>query len=40
MKTRLNQRFQNFSKSLQLLEDALEIENPSITEQAGIIQLN
>jgi len=38
MNTRLNQRFQNFSKSLQLLEDALEIENPSITEKAGIIQ--
>ena len=40
MNTRLNQRFQNFSKSLQLLEDALEIENPSITEQAGIIQFH
>lgn len=36
--SRLSQRFQNFSKSLQLLEDALDIENPSITEKAGIIQ--
>lgn len=38
MSTRLKQRYQNFSKSLKLLEDALEIENPSIVEQAGIIQ--
>jgi len=38
MNSRLYQRFQNFSKSLQLLEDALQIEHPSITEQAGIIQ--
>ena len=38
MSTRLKQRYQNFSKSLKLLEDALEIENPSIVEQAGTIQ--
>ena len=38
MTTRLKQRYQNFSKSLQLLEDALDIENPSIVEQAGTIQ--
>lgn len=38
MSTRLKQRYQNFSKSLQLLEDALDIENPSIVEQAGTIQ--
>lgn len=38
MTTRLNQRYQNFTKSLQLLKDALEIDNPSITEKAGIIQ--
>lgn len=38
MSTRLKQRYQNFSKSLKLLEDALEIKNPSIVEQAGIIQ--
>lgn len=38
MPTRLTQRYQNFSKSLLLMEKSLEIENPSVTENAGIIQ--
>lgn len=38
MTTRLSQRFQNFSKSLMLMEKSLEIEHPSVTENAGIIQ--
>ena len=38
MSTRLTQRYQNFSKSLLLMEKSLEIEHPSVTENAGIIQ--
>ncbi len=32
------QRFQNFTKSMQYLEDALQIPNPDIVQKAGIIQ--
>lgn len=35
---RWKQRFQNFSKALQLLEDALQIPNPDFVQKAGIIQ--
>lgn len=35
---RWKQRFQNFEKSLRLLEDSLAIEGPSLVEKAGIIQ--
>lgn len=35
---RWKQRFQNFEKALNHLIDALEVENPSILEKAGIIQ--
>lgn len=35
---RWKQRFQNFEKSLNLLEEALTIERPSLVEKAGIIQ--
>jgi hypothetical protein len=35
---RWEQRFQNFNKSLQYLEDALQIPNPDILQKAGIIQ--
>ncbi|CAN1506957.1 HI0074, nucleotidyltransferase substrate binding protein, HI0074 family [Flavobacteriaceae bacterium] len=34
---RWKQRFDNFSKTLQLLENALKIVNPDITQKAGII---
>jgi len=36
--TRWEQRFQNFNKSMQYLEDALQIPNPDILQKAGIIQ--
>lgn len=35
---RWKQRFQNFSKALDYLEKALEIENPDIIQKAGTIQ--
>jgi nucleotidyltransferase substrate binding protein (TIGR01987 family) len=35
---RWKQRFQNFSKALDYLESALEIENPDIIQKAGTIQ--
>ena len=35
---RLKQRFTNFERAYILLDDALRIESPSKTEQAGIIQ--
>lgn len=35
---RWKQRLSNFQKSLGHLADAIEIENPSVVEQAGIIQ--
>lgn len=35
---RWRQRFDNFSKSILLLEKALEIENPDIIQKAGTIQ--
>jgi len=35
---RWQQRFQNFSKSMQFLKQALEIPNPDIVQKAGIIQ--
>jgi nucleotidyltransferase substrate binding protein (TIGR01987 family) len=35
---RWKQRFDNFSKAMRLLENALQIENPDITQKAGIIQ--
>ncbi len=35
---RWKQRFQNFEKSLLLLERALEIETPDIVQKAGLIQ--
>jgi len=35
---RYKQRFENFKKVFFLLENSLKIENPSITEKAGIIQ--
>lgn len=36
--TRWRQRFQNFEKSLQYLEQALEIRQPDIIQKAGLIQ--
>lgn len=36
--TRWEQRFQNFSKALDYLEMALQIENPDIIQKAGTIQ--
>jgi nucleotidyltransferase substrate binding protein (TIGR01987 family) len=35
---RWKQRFHNFSKSMQYLEQALQISNPDIVQKAGIIQ--
>lgn len=35
---RWKQRFQNFSKSLQYLEQALSIPQPDIIQKAGLIQ--
>ena len=35
---RWQQRFQNFSRSFLLLEQATELENPSVIERAGMIQ--
>lgn len=35
---RLKQRFENFNRASGLLDDALRIDSPSKTEQAGIIQ--
>jgi nucleotidyltransferase substrate binding protein (TIGR01987 family) len=35
---RWKQRFQNFQRSYQLLEDTLQIEKPSDAERAGLIQ--
>jgi len=35
---RWKQRFQNFTKSMHYLEQALEIPNPDIVQKAGIIQ--
>lgn len=35
---RWQQRFKNFSKSLQYLEQGLQIPNPDIVQKAGIIQ--
>jgi nucleotidyltransferase substrate binding protein (TIGR01987 family) len=35
---RWKQRFQNFEKSLHLLDQALALENPTIFEKAGIVQ--
>lgn len=36
--TRWRQRFQNFERSLQYLEQALEIKQPDIIQKAGLIQ--
>ncbi len=36
--SRWQQRFQNFEGSFKLLKNALEIENPDVTQRAGIIQ--
>ena len=38
MDVRWIQRFQNYSKAIKLLEDALKIDNPDFTQKAGIIQ--
>lgn len=38
MGDRFHHRLSNFEKAMSLLEDALSIENPSITERAGIVQ--
>jgi nucleotidyltransferase substrate binding protein (TIGR01987 family) len=38
MSIRLQQRTENFRKSFKLLSDALEINTPTVTERAGIIQ--
>jgi nucleotidyltransferase substrate binding protein (TIGR01987 family) len=38
MDTRWKQRFQNFEKSLSLLTQALQIQQPDITQKAGLIQ--
>ena len=35
---RWEQRFQNYTKSMRHLEDALQIPNPDIVQKAGIIQ--
>ena len=35
---RWEQRFQNFTKSMHYLENALQIQNPDIVQKAGIIQ--
>ena len=35
---RWEQRFTNFTKAIQLLEDALKISNPVMVQKAGIIQ--
>jgi nucleotidyltransferase substrate binding protein (TIGR01987 family) len=35
---RWKQRFQNFEKSLQYLEEAMKINNPDIIQRAGLIQ--
>jgi len=37
--TRYLQRFENFEKSFLLLKSGLKIENPSLVEKAGVIQL-
>jgi len=34
---RWEQRFQNFTKAMQYLENALKIQNPDIVQKAGII---
>ena len=36
--TRWKQRFENYSNSFKLFKDALEVENPSVLERAGLIQ--
>lgn len=36
--TRWKQRFQNFEKTLRHLEDAMDINDPDITQKAGLIQ--
>jgi len=36
--TRWKQRFQNFEKALHLLENAMHIPKPDITQKAGLIQ--
>lgn len=36
---RWKQRFQNFEKSIRVLEQALEISHPDVVQKAGIIQL-
>jgi nucleotidyltransferase substrate binding protein (TIGR01987 family) len=38
MSTRFKQRIENFQKAMELLENALAIESPSVTERAGIVQ--
>lgn len=38
MDIRWKQRFQNFEKALHLLENAMQIPNPDITQKAGLIQ--
>ena len=35
---RWKQRFQNFSKAFDYLEDAINIESPDVTQKAGLIQ--
>jgi len=35
---RWKQRFRNFNKSLELLENALKIEQPDVLQKAGIVQ--
>ena len=35
---RWQQRFQNFSRAFLLLEQSVELENPSVIERAGLIQ--
>ena len=35
---RWEQRFQNYTKSMHYLEDALQIPDPEIVQKAGIIQ--
>ncbi|WPR75004.1 hypothetical protein [Algoriphagus sp. NG3] len=35
---RWKQRFSNFNKAMNHLENALQIENPDIVQKAGIIQ--
>jgi nucleotidyltransferase substrate binding protein (TIGR01987 family) len=38
MSIRFRQRLENFERAMNLLEEALSIPNPSVTERAGIVQ--